>query len=43
MYSGNVRNEIRKGKKIYFYDNRIRKLIIGNFGGLHKRTDIGAL
>ncbi len=42
-YSGNVRNEIRKGKKIYFYDNGIRNSIIGNFGGLHQRTDIGAL
>lgn len=42
-YSGNVRNEIRKGKKIYFYDNGIRNSIIGNFSQLHQRTDIGAL
>lgn len=42
-YSSNVRNEIRKGKKIYFYDNGIRNSIIGNFSGLHQRTDIGAL
>ena len=42
-YSRNVRNEIRKGKKIYFYDNGIRNSIIGNFSLLHKRTDIGAL
>jgi predicted AAA+ superfamily ATPase len=42
-YSSNVRNEIRKGKKIYFYDNGIRNSIIGNFSPLHQRTDIGAL
>lgn len=42
-YSRNIRNEIRKGKKIYFYDNGIRNSIIGNFTPLHKRTDIGAL
>jgi len=42
-FSGNVRNEIRKGKKIYFYDNGIRNSVIGNFTQLHQRTDIGAL
>ena len=42
-YSRNIRNEIRKGKKVYFYDNGIRNSIIGNFSSLHKRTDIGAL
>lgn len=42
-YSSNVRNEIRKGKKIYFYDNGIRNSIIGNFSGLNQRTDTGAL
>jgi len=39
----NVRNEIKKGKKIYFYDNGIRNAIIGNFLALNSRTDIGAL
>lgn len=42
-YSGNVRNEIRKGKKIYFFDNGVRNAIIGNFNFLNSRTDIGAL
>jgi len=42
-YSGNVRNEIRKGKKIYFYDNGIRNTILGNFNPLQQRTDLGAL
>lgn len=42
-YSRNVRNEIRKGKKMYFYDNGIRNAVIGNFSQLSQRTDIGAL
>ena len=41
--SGNVRNEIKKGKKIYFYDNGIRNAVIGNFNKIDSRTDIGAL
>ena len=39
----NVRNEIKKGKKIYFYDCGIRNAIINNFNGLNNRTDTGAL
>lgn len=39
----NVRNEIKKGKKIYFYDNGIRNAIIGNFLPVTSRTDTGAL
>jgi predicted AAA+ superfamily ATPase len=39
----NVRNEISKGKKIYFWDNGIRNAVIGNFQPLHGRTDVGAL
>jgi len=39
----NVRNEIKKGKKIYFYDNGIRNAIIGNFTPLASRTDTGPL
>jgi len=42
-YSRNVRNEIKKGKKIYFLDNGIRNALIGNFLPLSSRTDIGAL
>lgn len=42
-FSKNVRNEIKRGRKIYFYDNGIRNAIIGNFNPLIKRTDIGAL
>ena len=42
-YSKNVRNEIRKGKKIYFYDTGIRNSIIGNYSRIDQRTDVGAL
>ncbi len=41
--SRNVRNEIKKGKKIYFYDCGIRNAIIGNFSPMASRTDVGAL
>ena len=39
----NVRNEIKKGKKIYFYDNGIRNAVIGNFLLWETRADKGAL
>jgi hypothetical protein len=42
-FSRNVRNEIKKGKKIYFFDNGIRNAIIGNFSAPNTRSDIGAL
>ncbi len=42
-YSRNIRNEIKKGRKIYFYDNGIRNAIIGNFSQLDLRTDTGSL
>lgn len=41
--SRNVRNEIKKGKKIYFYDCGIRNAILSNFNPVQSRTDIGAL
>jgi predicted AAA+ superfamily ATPase len=41
--SRNVRNEIKKGRKIYFYDNGIRNAILGNFSPIPTRTDRGAL
>ncbi len=41
--SGNVRNEIKKGKKIYFYDNGIINAVTGNFNPIAQRTDVGAL
>jgi hypothetical protein len=42
-FSRNVRNEIKKGKKVYFYDCGIRNAIINNFNSISNRTDIGAL
>ena len=40
--SRNVRNEIKKGKKFYFYDNGIRNALTGNFLPWKNRTDKGA-
>jgi uncharacterized protein len=42
-FSKNVRNEIKKGKKVYFRDNGIRNAILGNYNLLQSRTDVGAL
>ena len=42
-YSRNLRNEIKKGKKIYFYDNGIRNAVLSNFALPEYRTDMGAL
>ncbi len=44
-FSRNMRNELRKSRKIYFYDNGIRNAIIGNLAPIETRmpTDIGAL
>lgn len=41
--SRNVRNEIKKGKKIFFYDNGIRNAVLQNFAPLNLRIDAGAL
>jgi len=42
-FSRNLRNEIKQNRKIYFYDNGIRNMIIGNFKPLELRADKGAL
>jgi uncharacterized protein len=42
-FGRNLRNEIKTNRKIYFYDNGIRNMIIGNFNPLGLRTDKGAL
>lgn len=42
-WNKNVRNEIKKGKKIYFYDVGIRNAIIGDYRPISSRNDIGAL
>jgi len=42
-FNRNVRNEIKKGKKIYFYDNGIRNAIINDLRPINLRQDKGAL
>ncbi len=42
-FSRNLRTEIKRNRKIYFYDNGIRNMIIGSFNPLSLRTDVGAL
>ncbi len=42
-FSRNVRNELKKSRKIYFYDNGVRNAILGNFSPVGSRTDIGML
>ena len=41
--SRNLRNELKKSKKIYFYDNGIRNAVIQQFAPLELRNDVGAL
>jgi len=41
--SRNLRNELKKSRKIYFYDNGIRNAVINQFSPAMLRQDIGAL
>jgi uncharacterized protein len=41
--SRNLRNELKRGKKYYFYDNGIRNAVISNYSQIDLRTDKGAL
>ena len=41
--SRNIRNELKKTKKIYFYDNGVRNAIIQQFNPIEMRNDMGAL
>ena len=42
-YSSNLRREIKRGRKIYFYDNGIRNALLSNFAPLELRDDVGML
>lgn len=42
-YSRNLRNEIKKRYKVYFFDLGIRNAVIGNFLPIAARTDAGHL
>jgi len=42
-FSKNLRKEITKSSRWYFYDNGIRNTIINNFNEIKNRTDVGVL
>ncbi len=42
-YSHNLRNELKKSKKFYFYDNGIRNAVINDYRPLVSRNDVGVL
>ena len=42
-FSRNLRNEISKSKRWYFYDNGIRNILIENMNDLTTRNDVGEL
>ena len=42
-FSRNLRNEIKKSQKIYFYDNGIRNAVINQFSSFELRQDKGQL
>lgn len=42
-FSRNLRNELKKSRKIYFFDNGIRNAIIKHFNPVGLRDDVGAL
>jgi predicted AAA+ superfamily ATPase len=42
-FSRNLRKEVTKSSRWYYYDNGIRNAIISNFTKLENRTDVGAL
>lgn len=42
-YSNNLRKEVSKSKKWFFFDNGIRNALINNFSPLSSRNDVGQL
>jgi predicted AAA+ superfamily ATPase len=42
-YNSNQRNEIKNSRKIYFFDNGIRNMVINNLNSIDLRNDKGAL
>lgn len=42
-YSRNVRNELKRSRKIYFYDNGIRNALLSAYQPVALRQDLGAL
>ncbi len=39
-FSRNLRNELKKSRKVYFYDNGIRNALISNFKPIELRNDV---
>lgn len=42
-FSRNLRNELKRSNKIYFWDLGIRNAVIGNFSQLENRNDVGEI
>lgn len=42
-FNRNLRSELKKSRKIYFYDNGIRNALISNYNSIKLRNDKGAL
>lgn len=42
-FSRNLRKEVTKSSRWYFYDNGVRNAVIRNFNGLNLRPDVGEL
>ena len=42
-FSGNLRNELKKRHKYYFFDTGIRNAVINNFADVNDRVDTGAI
>ncbi|MFZ4463991.1 MAG: ATP-binding protein [Bacteroidales bacterium] len=42
-FARNLRSELSRSKKIYFYDNGIRNSVINNFSSIPMRSDVGQL
>jgi uncharacterized protein len=42
-FSRNLRKELKRARKFYFYDNGIRNAVIANFAPVELRSDIGQL
>ncbi len=42
-YNKNLRNELKKSRKIYFYDNGVRNAVIQDFRQMAERQDVGSL
>ncbi len=42
-FSRNLRDEIKNGRKYYFWDNGLRNAVINNFNPINLRNDVGQL